>query len=38
VWYAPRKDFSPDALSATQRAVIEAFDRRVGALEPAKGR
>jgi hypothetical protein len=31
IWYAPRKDFSMEGLSPTQKAVVKAFDRRIDA-------
>ena len=33
IWYAPRKDFSMEGLSPTQKAVVEAFERRIDAAK-----
>lgn len=35
LWYEPRNDFSPDHLSASQKAVLEKIDQRI-ALATAK--
>jgi hypothetical protein len=32
LWYKPRKDFSTDQLSESQKAVLQKIDERIGAV------